>query len=129
VISLFKEQLKNGGVAKITDERMTRFWIKIQDAAKFIISAVRSNAPGIHIPDMKASHVTKVADAILSEMQGVDCEARYDVIGMRPGEKINECLKSRYEEVYGPDSVYDVYSDRVTQFSLQEMRELVRGEL
>jgi UDP-glucose 4-epimerase len=129
VISLFKKQLEEEGLCKITDDRMTRFWIKIEDAAKLVLNAIHSNEGGIFVPEMKASKITLLADAVLSEMHGMNCEARTKFIGMRPGEKINECLKSRYETVIGNSSTYDVYSDRVPQYSLKEMREMIKDEL
>jgi UDP-glucose 4-epimerase len=127
VVSIFKKQLKENGVYNITHPMMTRFWIKIEDATNLILNVIESSGGGVHVPEMKGSRVSLLADAIYSEMQEVDCEAKYNVTGLRPGEKINECLKSRYEVVSGNDCATDVYSDSVSQYSLQEMRSLVRN--
>ncbi len=95
VISIFKKQLEEEGICKITDDKMTRFWIKIEDAATLVLKTVHSKEGGIYVPEMKASKITLLADAILSEMNGESCKAKTEIVGMRPGEKINECLKSR----------------------------------
>lgn len=129
VLALFQDQIQTLGYCKLTSDKMTRFWMKIEDAAQLIISSLSNIYGGIFVPKMKACPVTLLADAVLSEIEGEDTVCPYKVIGMRPGEKINECLKSRYETVNGIDDAYDVYSDRVPQYSLKEMKELIRDEL
>ncbi len=85
VIPVFKEQ-KEKGVVTITDEKMTRFWITQEQAARFIIGCIEKMKGGeVFIPKIPSMKVTDLIDVIAPE-------AKREVIGIRPGEKINEVL-------------------------------------
>ncbi len=89
VIPLFAETLKSQGVAYITDPEMTRFWIRIEDAARFMIEH-HWKANGVMIPPMKAASVLRVIDRIAAHC-GLD-EYQVKRIGIRPGEKLHETI-------------------------------------
>jgi UDP-N-acetylglucosamine 4,6-dehydratase len=90
VIPLFKQQRQNGCVT-ITDPRMTRFWITLDQGARFVIGCLESMKGGeIFVPKNPSMRVTDLAKALAPE-----CEAK--TIGIRPGEKLHEVLISEDE--------------------------------
>ena len=85
VIPLFMQQKKNGRIT-ITDKRMTRFWITLDQAVELVINAFCLMQGGeIFVPKIPSMKVTDLAKAVAPE-----CEI--EVIGIRPGEKIHEVL-------------------------------------
>jgi UDP-N-acetylglucosamine 4,6-dehydratase len=96
VIPLFKAQAETG-VLTITDERMTRFWITLDQAIDFVSDAIGSMGGGeIYIPKIPSMRVTDIAEAL-----GPDCERR--VIGIRPGEKLHEIMLTEDESRHARD--------------------------
>jgi UDP-N-acetylglucosamine 4,6-dehydratase (inverting) len=90
VLPLFLEQRKNGKVT-ITDERMTRFWITLEQGVRFVIDCIdRMHGGEVFIPKIPSMKVTDLADIIAPK-------AEREVIGIRPGEKINEILITEEE--------------------------------
>jgi UDP-N-acetylglucosamine 4,6-dehydratase/5-epimerase len=85
VIPLFKGQAPSG-VVTITDERMTRFWITLEQAVDFVIDSMgRMGGGEIFVPRLPSMRVVDVANILAPE-------AEQRVIGIRPGEKIHEIL-------------------------------------
>jgi UDP-N-acetylglucosamine 4,6-dehydratase len=92
VIPLFMS-LKNSGVKEfpITDERMTRFWITLEQGVELVLRALEEAEGGeIFIPKIPSMKITDLAKAI-----EVNCTFKY--IGIRPGEKLHESLISHDE--------------------------------
>ncbi len=70
----------------LTDPRMTRFWITIDDAVRFTINAFSQMLGGeIFVPRIPSMSLTDLGRAI-------DPTARFKEIGIRPGEKLHELL-------------------------------------
>lgn len=70
----------------ITDERMTRFWITLDQGVSFVLKAFdRTKGGEIFVPKIPSVKITDVVDAI-------DSEARLKLIGIRPGEKLHEVM-------------------------------------
>ncbi|MDG6249240.1 UDP-N-acetylglucosamine 4,6-dehydratase (inverting) [Methanocalculus sp.] len=85
VIPLFKEQRKTGTIT-ITDERMTRFWITLEQGVHLVTKCIEEMHGGeIFIPKIPSMKITDLAEAIAPE-----CKINY--IGIRPGEKLHEIL-------------------------------------
>jgi UDP-N-acetylglucosamine 4,6-dehydratase/5-epimerase len=83
VIPFFLEKKKTG-VLPITNPKMTRFNISIQDGVKMVLHALENAWGGeIFIPKIPSYRITDVAEAICAE-------AEKPVVGIRPGEKIHE---------------------------------------
>jgi UDP-N-acetylglucosamine 4,6-dehydratase (inverting) len=83
VIPFFLERRKTG-VLPITDERMTRFNITLQQGVELVFQALRDMWGGeIFVPKIPSYRITDVAEAI-----GPDC--RREIVGIRPGEKLHE---------------------------------------
>ena len=90
VIPLFKAQAEHG-VLTITDARMTRFWITLEQAVDFVISCLSRMGGGeIFVPKIPSMRVTDIAEAIAPE-------AEQKMIGIRPGEKLHEVLVTEDE--------------------------------
>jgi UDP-N-acetylglucosamine 4,6-dehydratase len=85
VIPFFKEQEKNGYLT-ITDLRMTRFWLTIEEGVQFVLdSLARMQGGEIFVPKIPSFKVVDVA-AVVSP------ETPTKVIGIRPGEKLHEVM-------------------------------------
>lgn len=90
VIPLFLEQRKNGKIT-ITDPRMTRFWITMEQGVDFVIRCISLMHGGeIFVPRIPSMNIKELAKAVAGE-----CEVNY--IGIRPGEKLHEVLISEDE--------------------------------
>ena len=90
VIPLFLRQRRNGKIT-ITDPRMTRFWITLEQGVRFVIRCIEQMHGGeIFVPKIPSMSIMDLAQAIAP-----DCEVEY--IGIRPGEKIHEVLISEDE--------------------------------
>lgn len=84
VIPFFKELAKQGKPLPITDLRMTRFWISIQDAVKFVIDSLEMMTGGeLYVPRIPSMKIVDLAHA-------VSADSSLQEIGMRPGEKLHE---------------------------------------
>lgn len=93
VIPLFKEQCKTGAIT-LTDDRMTRFWLTLEQGVKFVISNIARMCGGeVFVPKIPSTRITD-----LVELLAPDCEIKS--IGIRPGEKLHEMLVSRDESRY-----------------------------
>ncbi len=101
VVPLFQEQARTGTLT-ITDERMTRFWITLEQAVDLVLFAL-DNATGgeVFIPKIPSMKVTDLAEAIAPGLPR-------DVIGIRPGEKLHEVLLTADESRHAIDAE-DVY--------------------
>ncbi len=87
VIPLFISK-RECGVIPITDAEMTRFWITIEAAVSFVLKSLRLMQGGeIFIPKIPSMRLLDLAKAIAP-----DCE--FEIIGIRPGEKVHETLIS-----------------------------------
>jgi UDP-N-acetylglucosamine 4,6-dehydratase len=80
--------LRASGVMPITDVRMTRFWITLEQGVEFVLKSLeRMNGGEVFVPKIPSVRVTDLARAIAPE-----CETK--VIGIRPGEKLHETMIS-----------------------------------
>ena len=85
VVPLFKSQAESG-VLTITDERMTRFLITLDQAIDFVLESLGKLQGGeIFVPKNPSMKVTDIAEAIAPG-------AEHRTVGIRPGEKLHEIL-------------------------------------
>jgi UDP-N-acetylglucosamine 4,6-dehydratase/5-epimerase len=83
VIPFFLDRKKTG-VLPITDPRMTRFNISLQDGVDMVLWSIEHSLGGeVLVPKIPSYRITDVAEAIAPE-------CRQEVVGIRPGEKIHE---------------------------------------
>ncbi len=90
VVPLFRKQREQGRLT-ITDQRMTRFWITLDQAVRFVLRCLdRMHGGEIFVPKIPTTSIMDLARAIAPH-------CRTDVIGIRPGEKVHEVLVSEDE--------------------------------
>jgi UDP-N-acetylglucosamine 4,6-dehydratase len=90
VVPVFLRQRENGEIT-ITDDRMTRFWISLEQGVRFVIRCVEHMHGGeVFVPKIPSMAIIDLAKAIAPE-------AKVNVIGIRPGEKLHEVLISEDE--------------------------------
>ncbi|WP_245671882.1 UDP-N-acetylglucosamine 4,6-dehydratase (inverting) [Desulfuribacillus stibiiarsenatis] len=100
VVPFFKK-IMHTGVLPITDERMTRFWITLDQGVQFVLdSLVRMRGGEIFIPKIPSMRITDLAYAIAP-----NCETK--IIGIRPGEKLHEAMISEDDARHTKE--YDSY--------------------
>ena len=90
VIPLFLDQKKTGTIT-VTDDRMTRFWITLEEAVELVLKGFYYMEGGeIFVPKIPSMKITDLAQAIAPE-----CKVK--MIGIRPGEKLHEALTGEDE--------------------------------
>jgi UDP-N-acetylglucosamine 4,6-dehydratase len=74
------------GVLPITDPRMTRFWITIEQGVNFVLQCLESMVGGeIFVPKLPSMNIMDLAKLIAPE-------CKTDIVGIRPGEKLHEVM-------------------------------------
>ena len=100
VIPLFLEQ-KNNGEITITDEKMTRFWVTLEGGVKFVVNCIEIMRGGeIFVPKISSMKIMDLAEVIAPD-------AKRKIIGIRPGEKLNEVLLTEEEALHSKE--FDKY--------------------
>jgi len=90
VIPIFLEQRQSGRVT-VTDRRMTRFWITLEQGVRFVIRCIEQMSGGeVFVPKIPSMSIMDLVEAVAP-----GCEVEY--IGIRPGEKLHEVLISEDE--------------------------------
>jgi len=132
VVPFFRSIIADGkGVFPITDPRMTRFWMTLDQAVELVISSLgMMHGREIFIPKLPSVRIVDLAKAM---------EPSYalDIVGIRPGEKLHEVLLTEDEarlsmEAYdryivngGPSNVVDQFrysSDNNKILTVDEIR-------
>ena len=87
VVPFFKE-CRAKGVVPITDKRMTRFWITLEEGVRLVLHSLE-NMRGceIFVPKLPSIKITDLAEAVCPG-------AKHKITGIRPGEKVHETLVS-----------------------------------
>ncbi len=90
VIPVFMEQRKRGRIT-ITDPRMTRFWLTLEQGVRLVVRCIEQMHGGeIFVPKIPSMRIIDLAETIAPDC-AVEC------IGIRPGEKLHEVLVSEDE--------------------------------
>jgi UDP-N-acetylglucosamine 4,6-dehydratase len=90
VVPIFKQQALTGKLT-ITDERMTRFWITLDQAVQFVLSSMDLVHGGeVFVPKIPSMKIVDLARALAPD-------AEIDVVGIRPGEKLHEVMVTEDE--------------------------------
>jgi len=87
VVPFFQQLIKNGSDhLPVTDERMTRFWITLQQGVDFVLKNFeRMNGGEIFVPKIPSVRITDLAKAMAPKLP-------IKIVGIRPGEKIHEIM-------------------------------------
>ena len=84
VIPFFQSIAAQGKPLPITDLRMTRFWISIESAVKFVIESLEMMTGGeLYVPKIPSMKIADLANAVAPNTKLIE-------IGLRPGEKLHE---------------------------------------
>ncbi len=90
VIPIFLQQRATGKLT-ITDERMTRFWLTLDQGVRFVIRCIEQMRGGeVFVPKIPSMKIVDLAKAIAPE-------SSLEFVGIRPGEKVHEVLISEDE--------------------------------
>ena len=102
VVPIFEKQIKRGGPVTITDPRMTRFVMTIQEAARLVIKGAAIARGGevfvTKMPVLRIMHLAQAMIEILAPFYDYRPQKiKVEYIGSRPGEKLYEELMSEEE--------------------------------
>ena len=90
VVPLFREQAKTGELT-LTDERMTRFWITLEQGVEFVLSCTERMKGGeVFVPKIPSMRINDLAEAVAPGVKRT-------YVGIRPGEKLHEALLTEDE--------------------------------
>jgi len=79
-------KMKETGVLPITDPRMTRFWITLEQGVDFVLSCLERMVGGeLFVPKLPSMNIMDLARAIAPE-------CKTEIVGIRPGEKLHEVM-------------------------------------
>lgn len=93
VVPFFQAKIKAGEVLPITDTRMTRFWITLDQAVHFVVDSFDMMSGGeLYVPRIPSMRIVDLVQALAQDYPTVE-------IGIRPGEKL-------HEEMISPDDSY-----------------------
>ncbi len=104
VIPTFARQISSGGPVTVTDPRMTRFFMSVEEAVQLVLQAsLLSEGRDIFMLEMgEPVSIMNLARRMIQLSGGrVDVDIPIKVVGMRPGEKLREDLRESDEEVCG----------------------------
>lgn len=142
VIEAWETAVRNGEQPKITNPRMTRFFITAGDAIQLAIDSLDAMTGGeLFVPRMRAYKLSALRAAFNAVYPG----AAFENVDIRPGEKIHEALISSYELPYmvasekflytnnHPDEIFLAplpakwcSSDQAEEMSIAELRALIK---
>lgn len=123
VIPFFLQQA-NSGFIPITDERMTRFWITLDEGVEFVLAnLVRMHGGEIFVPKIPSFRVVDVAAVVAP---GIPTK----VIGIRPGEKLHEVMITEDDSLntFEFDTYYAIVAATLSsRDSYQEVQKVPEG--
>jgi len=110
VLHRFKEWAANGHSFRITDRRMTRFVITVDEAVKLVLETLTMPPKSYNIPVLPAMRIVDLAWAF-------DKDADIEEIGIQPGEKLHEFLTEKQS------------SEHARKLTIPEIQELISATL
>lgn len=141
VIEVWKNLIAKGETIQITDPEMTRFFLSPSQAVDYVLMSLEEPPGTITVPKMKALSLAKLAEYGAGTTE-------WQVVGLRPGEKIHETLLTEWELIQSqnlqrhfrlwPSTNYDFLlpldnpkeaysSDTAPQMTEKELMELLNG--
>lgn len=116
VIPFFLDCRKTG-IIPITDTRMTRFWIKLEQGVEFVSSCLENmNGGEVFVPKLPSTRIVDLAKIVAPE-----CEIK--IIGIRPGEKLHETLITADDARYTLDK-----TDRFVMKPLANLQKMIMAD-
>ena len=116
----------------VTDERMTRYWITLDQACDLIFRALEEMKGGeVFIPKIPSMRIVDMFKALAPDI-------KLNVTGMRPGEKLHESLISKDESIHTKEYQYHfviepelfgvTYTDRIFEYTSENAKRLTKEE-
>jgi FlaA1/EpsC-like NDP-sugar epimerase len=103
VIPTFSRQIANGGPVTVTDPRMTRFFMSVEEAVQLVLESSVLSDGGGEIFMLEMGDPVRILDLAkrMIRLSGyrVDVDISIDIVGARPGEKLDEELRTPEEEI------------------------------
>ena len=127
ILPIFKERIQQGKEISITDKRMTRLFITLDQMVDTVMETYRSALPGeIFVPKMPSCRILDIAKTMIGKK-----DIKINYIGMRPGERLSEPIISKEEllHTYSSGEYYVIHpmllgaftkvpvQDRITEYS------------
>ncbi|MBB3994042.1 FlaA1/EpsC-like NDP-sugar epimerase [Sulfitobacter undariae] len=112
VVPLFQEQLSRGGPLTVTDERVERYFMTVQEAVQLVLQACSfSRGAEVFVLDMGepvsilklARQVIESAGYMVRDKENPDGDIEVQITGLRPGEKMSEELTLTGETINTPN--------------------------
>lgn len=140
VIPYFKQLINEGRALTITHPYMTRFLITLREAMKLVFYAIETMSGGeIFVPKLPSCNILDLAKGMAGKNYPIN------LIGIRPGEKIHECLiqEDEFRRTEETDKYYVIHnhgeyksefinkeftSENAIKLSEEEIKELLRAE-
>lgn len=123
LIPFWKKMIEEGAKSiPITDERMTRFWITLENAVDFVKESVEHMEGGeIFVPKIPSVKIIDIAKALAPNLSR-------NIIGIRPGEKLQELLISEDEarHTVAFSSYFVIYSELIKDKAIEKMNKQLR---
>ena len=135
VVPIFRRQIERGGPVRVTDERMTRFFMTIPEAAQLIIQAGAMGEGGeVFVLDMgKPVRIMDLATKMI-ELSGLrpGDDIHIEIVGIRPGEKLHEELwsgdeapeQTRHPKIFRSRTTFVLDADQLLE-ELTEFQPLI----
>ncbi|OGD42058.1 hypothetical protein A2193_00030 [Candidatus Azambacteria bacterium RIFOXYA1_FULL_42_37] len=116
----------------VTDERMTRYWLTLDQACNLIFRALEEMKGGeVFIPKIPSMRIVDMFKALAPDI-------KLNVTGMRPGEKLHESLISKDESIHTKEYQYHyviepellgvTYTDRIFEYTSENAKRLTKEE-
>lgn len=115
VVEVWRKQLAEGVPLTVTDKRMSRFFMTIEDAVDLVLLAAREMRGGeVFVPKVKGSPILTLLSAATPTRVALQVLTHYETTGIRRGEKLHEILISEHEarHAYDHGDHYRIEPDR-----------------
>jgi FlaA1/EpsC-like NDP-sugar epimerase len=121
VVPIFRRQIERGGPVTVTDERMTRYFMTIPEAVQLIIrsgslGSGKGPACGAEVFVLDMGEPVRIVDLAraMIDLSGLDPDRDVDIeiVGRRPGEKLDEELFNSYERPCPTDAEKIMLAER-----------------
>ena len=103
VIPTFARQIATGGPVTVTDDRMTRFFMSVEEAVQLVLESSVLSDGGGEVFMLEMGEPVRILDLAerMIRLSGyeVGADIPIEIIGIRPGEKLDEELRTPEEEV------------------------------
>jgi len=126
VVPKFIQQIREKQKITITSNNMTRFSILMDEALEFVINALYiGKGSEIFLPKIRSYEISELKMALFELLENHGEK----IIGIRPGEKLNEVLINDYEipNTWEVSNMYMILNDIVTNFPISELRKIYPG--